>query len=391
LIDRAFLRAEGGDLAPITVGQPPIKGKIFETNHIDYGLPVERESEIPASELPDLELGRRFTMNSTDALVDPLRQSIEVGRRAESPRQSLPFSPLRTPSKTVDFEQIPLNDDYGVFDEPPMPKIAEEQHRRESDAPTLDLETVPSVNVVTKHKIAQRKQGTASKRKAIQLDDERELTNASIQELVRDSTLIMLPKPSWTESCLAESLSVLSIALSGRASRTRATHQGHEFEELVEQIPLQDDCHLGPADYALDAPVIENNLRDGVSHDEEQAAPSARRRRVESEQDENTVPQDNRGNLSSPCRSLSKPGALADNPLDVLALWQRKLDLRRTTNLDEIIPTPAKRRQAADTFLLALVLHSRGLVRTEQLAPYGPIAVVANEQLFSSTADTIAV
>lgn len=384
---RAFLKAEGGDLAPATINQLPIKSKIFETSYIDYGLPVERESEIPASELPDLELGRRLTMNSVDTAFNPLRQSIEVGRRAETPRQSLPFSPLRTPSKHVDFEQIILENDYGIFDEPLMTKIVEQQHR-ESDAPILGLETALSVNTVTKQKTIRRKQGVARKKKAIQLDDETELTNASIQELVRDSSLIMLPKPSWTEICLAKSLYMLNIAPSERISRTQTTHQDQEAENFIEQVPLQDDYYLlGPADYAIDAPVMETNIKCAAYHGDEQAAPSPRRRRVEDEQDENAAPQDNRRSIYSPRRPSEILKMMADDPSSMLALWQRKLDLGKAIDLEEIIPMPIKRMQAADTFLMALVLHSRGLIKTEQLTPYGTITVIAKEQLFSSTAD----
>lgn len=356
----------------------------FELPRFAMDLPPANEAQLPSDlrMMDDFELGRRGTL---EGFVDsPLRPSIEVGRRAESPRPSLPFSPLRTPSKNIvdmELERVPPNDDYGYLDEPPMPDVHDAPRpHRESITGRFSDPPMPAVVQATRTS----KPG-ASSRKFLPLDTEIEIPNALMQEHVRDTTPILLPKASHTEQFLLQSLQAFHLSPTAQhASKTIKANdpnllQDHD-EGIPEQVPLNDDDYLlGPADFAVDGPIPNS--------------PKSPRVMNQPNEDENNVPQVNRlpSAPASPAKStrstksdnLSLPALEAGDILGDLERWQSTFSsAKKPVSFDSLV-AGARRRHVADTFLQLLRLHTLGMIKVEQLVAFGGIAVAATPTLFS--------
>ncbi|PJF17822.1 hypothetical protein PSACC_02364 [Paramicrosporidium saccamoebae] len=332
----------------------------YDASNLNFGLGPAKEDELPSEFQMDVEFGRRATMDG-NLMSDPLRQSIEAGRRAESPRPSLPFSPLRTPTKNVDFEfeQVPLNEDFGYFDEPPMPEVPFNDRLSAPPAPV-------SAVAVTRQARIRRTRSI----KPVSLDVEIEVSNNFIQECVRDSTPILLPKPSWNNHSLAESLCLLSIEAPARPKVATIIEPALEFEE---QVPLNDDDYaLGPADFAMEADVPMPR--------------SPKSPRIMN--DENAVPNFNRSITNSPTKQRTASLSLSDESLDILAIWQQAFRSAHSLQFDKLVPT-AHRKQVADSFLQLLVLQTKGLVISDQQVPFGAITVQPTDALFNATSEVL--
>lgn len=360
-------------------------GESLEFGRIEDRLPIITQDQLPSA----------LNMELDFMDIDPLRQSIEVGRRdstAVSLRAPslLPVSPLRTPTKSITGENqfavdqpelVPLNDnDYAYDNEAPVPEaLHDDNAARFSDPPA------PLVSRATRRP-ARR---TMRNRRPIPLDEETELPNALIQEYVRDASSILLPKASWNDTFLAETMRAFSISETYSKRPTRSTGRPMtprpEYEQNEEQVPLNDDNYtLAPveADYVMDMDIP--------------APPSPKSPRLmPNEEDvENAVPDFN-AQLSAPGTPTKGRGKieiaeLPDETLDTISRWQAAFpSVVKAIGFEHLIVAPAKRKQAADAFIQLLVLQSKGLVKAEQAIPYGPISVKASDSLFTLESNAI--
>lgn len=363
---------------PAALGVRRLDLNTYEVPRYDMPLPPANEDQLPSElrMLEDIELGRRATL---EGIVDtPLRPSIEVGRRAESPRPSLPFSPLRTPSKAaldLDFEQVPLNEDLAYLDEPPMPEVHEEPQGRESLIARFSDPPAPAVVRATR-----TLRPATGARKPLPLDLETELPSATMQEYVRDAAPILLPRSRMAEQFLLQSLQAFNIATVPLGMPGNLSEQEKDYF-MPEQVPLnEDDYLLGPADFAVDGTIP--------------PLPKSPRLLDRMSVEENRVPQVNRP-LSAPAspakstKSVRSEQRRSDvdvsDVLEDLERWQSSFSsIDKPVSFDSIVAS-ARRRQVADAFLQLLVLHTRGMVTVKQLVPYGTITARATPALFSPT------
>ena len=165
---------------------------------------------------------------------------------------------------------------------------------------------------------------------------------------------------------------------------------------MVEPAPLNDDAYaLAPEDY--DLPPQDFGLAPEGDYIVGPPSPKSPRLMV----DENAVPEFNRSvpefNRSAPGTPTKRSRAdsitsmpLGEETLHALSRWQRAfVSVDSHASFDKLIAEPARRKQAADAFLQLLVLHTKDLVRAEQLAPYGNIVVQPTEKLFLATPEAI--
>lgn len=381
-------------------------------------LPAIRESELPSEMRLELErLGGRMDMMSPTAH----RQSIEVGRRAtiESPLNSLPFSPLRTPSKKtlaeLPFEQLPALADedagYGLYDEEggvnPLalsPKNNEvNKNNRSSDIPPLPISGEDGVSSkIPTIRRAPRKM----RNKPVPLDDEIEYSSIEMQEMVKNPVPLLLPETVYHyAAALPQIFAWLNLdSVQNRSKETRSrgmknatVDQATRPQLDYEPVPVNDDninnddYLLGAEDYAMDGIVTGNENLLLPPH-------SPKSPRLMSEV-ENAVPQLNKLPASIPAspvksgtRVVVADGSstiLAEETVVTLSSWQQSLHLDKATDLVDLLPMGARKKKVADTFLQLLVLHTRGFIKAEQGTPYGSIMVRAKEHLFSATTEMV--
>jgi hypothetical protein len=333
----------------------------YEVDQLNFGLEPSKEAELPSEFQMDVEVGRRMTGDLHSDAIDPIRQSIEAGRRAESPRPSLPFSPLRTPTKAIvdfEFEQAPLNEDFYL-----------------EDGPAPQEPAVQGIEPVRKSTRVRK----THNRRPVSLDDETEIPNSTVQEHVRDATPILLPKATWSDHFLAESLQALSLTCHPVRAATKKESTIYQ-EDIIEQVPLNDYA-LGPEDYAIDAPIPHSAKSPRLMHSEPN--------------DENEVPEfNNRSTPGTPSKPRSRADSVLNMPLgeeslDALCRWQQAFSGTAQIAFDKLIAAPGRRKQAADAFLQLLILHTKDLVRIEQLVPYGSIMVRPTSNLFLTSPEAI--
>lgn len=390
----------------------------YNPEKITFGLEnLRAEGVLPMEFEMDVEFGRRATIGDPKSdQIDPLRQSIEGGRKVEdSPtRNSLPFSPLRTPIKStiLDFDPIPLDQDLGHFDEQPGLELGPDQdENREAvldfsqDHPLPWNETSASVHqaantrdsypALLKTTRLKKKISTRSHphRRRVVLDVETEIANSVLQHQIRDTSSITLPRPTCNDLFVSQALELLSIGHSTvpTAQRPLLSSEAKAYDDLDQpnnQHPLQDeDYMISPADLEMMAP----------------SPPSPKSPRLLPQfNNENTVPDQNRqSRLASPPASPIKntPAALVQ-PLfnvlgeelqDTLQHWQGVFRGDGKVSFDSLIAPPARRRQAAEAFLQLLVFHNKSLVKADQVVPYGGITVHVTPRLFTATQNTIKV
>lgn len=376
------------------------------------GDDLVRDSELalgPAAALP-LEL-----LTDMDQLPDP-RQSIEVGRRvsqspalagnsplaeAESLRPSLPYSPLRkgtAAGSTLDVaELVPLNEldhDHAmdILEEAPM---AIKEGRPSAELPSVaGIEEAVSTKPAKTTAPRTRRQPRGGR---LILDEETELSNASVQTLVRNPISLLLPPLDITDATLraclalfnqqgASNLEMATATLSIVSDKEGAVATEPAADE-VERVPLNEDGDylLGPADYGLD--VIEDPHQPVMV-----SSPKSPRLMAPTEGDENAVPEHNLSIPGTPSkRTTALKLQLTETALDTLEHWQQRLGLEKSLGFaEELLSTSATRRGAAEAFHQLLVFTSKGLVRTEQATPYGNIMVKAMPALFTATAADVA-
>lgn len=363
-------------------------------------LPLLRESEVPSELQIELDkLGSRIDLMSP--ITNHHRQSIEVGRRAvDSPRDSLPFSPLRTPSKKtakdLPYEEIPVIPDYDPYESyegagiPPQEAMGEAANRS-SEIPPMPLHAVEHIAQT----LTVRKAPRRVRNKPTPLDNQIEFSLAEMQETIKNPLLLLLQTRGQHCTLLSGVLSWLSldnppVRESQRKSAASAALNNHQ---AAEQDLRDEDFVLGPADYAMD----------GVGFDENIMIPrSPKSPRIMNDDDdaENTVPQINNKLPSSMPNTPTKSGTkvytgdgastiLPEDTIVTLTDWQQALHLDKYINFNELIPADARKRTVADTFLKLLVLQTRDFVKGEQQVPYDVIKVQAKDRLFSITAETV--
>lgn len=398
----------------------------LEMGRAEINLPPAHDKD-----LQDILMGVNFGRDSMLGAISPMRQSIEVGRREESPRPSLPFSPLRgTPTKGSTtrgpesaIEQVPLDDDrydtlMMVDDELPMMPIttapeaaqlavprSEEDMKSESDIPAAGRFSGPPETAQPALTRQRRRPAPThshrSGRRPVPLDEETEIPNVHIQEQVRNPKDTLLATPSWADHLLAQALQVLQLTEIALPSRGRSAvrpddelWEGGEAAAVEEQVPL-DDYMLGPEDYAMDAPLPHSpkspRLLSPHHHDDdagmvagEGAVPELASR-----------PQDRPSSVIPPSptkSSRSRADSTASAPLeglghgDALARWQSVFPATGSPSitLSKLASAIGRRSQVAQLFHELLVLGAKDMVKAEQLVPFGDIKLRPTAALFAA-------
>lgn len=395
----------------------------YEVGRLDFGLEPTKEEDLPSEFQMDLDFDRRKTLPlegqeipNDESINDPSRLSIEVGRRLESSRQSssLPFSPLRTPTKlsTAEFEleSIPMNDHPEFFNEPPP-----HWSSLNNINPTVDLHSQlnspkggsPPILLSSPAKKTRLLHYSRSK-KSVSLDRETELSDTLVQEHLKDTSPILLPKPSWLEHCLIESMDLLSSSFKSSLSATMNLNvtkkdsphlQNNSINTLNDgivdqgdfaatttnhQIPLNDEEYLlGPEDY--------NNFS---------APPKSPCLVMSLEADENAVPNFNAVKLGDgspqkaprPSTNSIVNASFCEETVEILVRCQNNFkSTDKPIPFSELVTPPARKNQAAEAFLQLLVLSAKGLVKPSQIAPYGGISVKPTPALFTALPEALSI
>lgn len=407
---------------------------------------------LPGSARPSIEVGRR-ALQSPAGLVEGGEGSPFAG--AELFRPSLPYSPLRKGAavgSSLDMmmeagrpgegkekegeeeqeeEAVPLNDlvdpyDYGMGEGEGegeiVPAVGGEGGR-----PSAELPSIAGIDAVVSVKAQKRSTSVARVRRQVRsarrlpLDSETELSNVSVQALVRNPLSLLLPPRDVVDATLRGCLSLLNQQFGETAIQGEGTKKGGMAAEIsatrLEPVPPTNEDGeylLGPEDYAMD--LVEEGETglgmgmgagvEGLGEDGEGTAsahrsilmssPKSPRLMLPIEDDENAVPDHNhhRSAPGTPSKAVAASTLklqLAEAALDTLERWQQCLHLERPVEFDGgLLKSGTARREAAEAFHQLLILTSKGLVRTEQMAPYGSLMVRATAALFTATTADVA-
>lgn len=464
ILFRALLRETAEAPLTKTLGNSGSRDNGALSRH--FGLFAEEEMARLGEDLVrDSELALDPTTNvlpsellaELDQLPSATRQSIEVGRRApQSPagmaeggegspfagvelfRPSLPYSPLRKGAavgssldmmmekpvmKEGEEEVVPLNEFADPYDQGMEGEVLSAAGGDGHGRPSAELPSVTDIDAIVSVKTKKSTLATRTRRQArgarrLVLDLETELSNISVQGLVRNPLSLLLPPLDATDATLKGYLYLLNQQFGEKTSQGEEGVQGKTVEAPVArsgQVPPlvneEGDYFLGPEDYAMDlVEEEETRLELELGMQEEVASahrsirmssPKSPRLMLSIENDENTVPDhvnntsaSNRSAPGTPSKAAStsilKP-PLDEAALDALERWQKSLRLEGSVEFDGgLLKAGTSRREAAEAFHQLLMLTSKGLVRTEQITPYESIMVRATSTLFTATAADVA-